>query len=155
MRIKLVEWFRTGHISPLQWGSSEHDFSRLWSSAQAEIAQARAAGYPFLMLDSVEFYFTTDCFEDLYEICIKAWTLARNELSTYFDYGWLHKGLTNAQVQATLQSQGIAYQLERGLAFQTPNLRTASGVLFSFYPDFDTEANAELMNVYLSARIGF
>jgi hypothetical protein len=52
-----------------------------------------------------------------------------------------------------LQVKGITYRLECGPAFQTPNLRTVTGVLFSFYSDFETEAEAELMNVYLSVPI--
>ena len=153
MPIEVVDWLRTGHISPLQWGDTAHDLIQLWPTAQEEVDYLQAAGYPFLVLDGVEFYFTTDWLEDLCEICIKVWTLAQNEQSTYFDYGCLHKGLTNRQVQAILQAQGIAYQLEHGPAFQTPTLRTAAGVLFSFYSDFVTEAEAEVMNVYLRGRI--
>ncbi len=153
MPIELVDWINTGHISPLQWGDTAHHLSQLWPTARGEIADLRAAGYPFVVLDNVEFYFTTDWYEDLCEICIKVWTLAENEQSTRFDYGWLHKGLTNSQVQATLQVKGITYRLECGPVFQTPNLRTVTGVLFSFYSDFETEAEAELMNVYLSVPI--
>lgn len=155
MPIQLAEWLRTGLIPPLRWGATVRDFVETWPTAQAEIDQLRASGYPFIVLDDVEFYFTTDAFEDLCEICLKVWTLAEDATSAYFDYGWLRKGLTNSQVQAALQAQGIAYQVERGPVFKTPNMRTANGVLFSFYSDFDTEADAELMNVYLSTRIGF
>jgi len=155
MLIQLREWLRTGLISPLRWGATARDFIELWPTAQAEIDQLRTNGYPFMVLDGVEFYFTTDTFEDLCEICLKAWTLAPDATSAYFDYGWLREGLTNSQVQAALQAQGIAYQVERGPAFQTPNLRTVAGVLFSFYSDFETEAEAELMNVYFSAQMGF
>ena len=66
-----------------------------------------------------------------------------------FDYGWLRRGLTNAQVQAALQAQGVAYRVDPGPAFQTPNLRTTSGVLFAFDSDFEVEADAELMRIYL------
>jgi predicted N-acetyltransferase YhbS len=104
MAIELMEWLRTGHLLPLQWGDTAHDLSQLGPTAQAEINHLRASGYPFIVLDGVEFYFSTDGFEDLCEICIKVGTLAKNEHSTYFNYGWLHKGLTNKQVQATLQA---------------------------------------------------
>jgi hypothetical protein len=155
MPIQLTQWLRTGLISPLRWGATARDLIELWPTAQAEIDQLRANDYPFIVLDSVEFYFTTDTFKDLCEICLKAWTLAPDATSSYFDYGCVRGGLTNSQVQAALQAQDIAYQVERGPALQTPNLRTATGVLFSFYSDFDAEADAELMNVYLSTRIGF
>lgn len=152
MLIQLAEWLRTGSILPLQWGATAPDFVKLWPTAQMEIAQLRANGYPFIVLDDVEFYFTTDTFEDLCEICLKVWTIADDTTATYFEYGWLRRGLTNRQVQAALRAQGVAYHVERGPAFQTPNLRTAEGVLFSFYSDFDTEADAELMKVYLSSQ---
>ncbi|RZK28031.1 MAG: hypothetical protein EOO61_22615 [Hymenobacter sp.] len=154
MPIQLAEWLRTGLLSPLHWGATARDLVEALPAAQAEIDQLRTGGYPFIVLDGIEFYFTTDTFEDLCEICMKVWTLAEDATSAYFDYGWLRKGLTNSQVQIALQAQGIAYQVERGPAFKTPNLRTATGVLFSFYTDFDTETDAELMNAYLSTRIG-
>ena len=149
MTIPLTEWFCTGRPSPLQWGATRHDFLRLWPGLDAELDGQAAAGYPYLTLGEVEFYFQTDPFSDLCEVCIKAWALAEEEPSPYFDYGWLRRDLTNAQVQAALQAQGVAYRVDPGPASQTPNLRTNSGVLFAFDPDFEIEANAELMKVYL------
>ena len=148
MTIPLTNWFSTGLPSPLQWGATRHDFLRLWPGIDTELDD-QAAGYPFVMLDVVEFYFQTDTFSDLCEVCIKAWALAEAEPSPYFDYGWLRRGLTNAQVQAALQAQGVAYRVDPGPAFQTPNLRTTSGVLFAFDSDFAVEADAELMRIYL------
>ncbi|HEX8658357.1 MAG TPA: hypothetical protein VF690_12515 [Hymenobacter sp.] len=148
MKISLTEWIRTGLPSPLQWGATRHDFLRLWPGLHAEL-DAQAAGYPFLMLGAVEFYFQTDTFSDLCEVCIKAWALGEGEQCPYFDYGWLRRDLTNARVRAALQAQGVAYRVDPGPAFQTPNLRTNSGVLFAFDSDFEVEADAELMKVYL------
>ena len=149
MTIPLTEWFCTGLPSPLQWGATRHDFLRLWPSIQAELNAQTAASYPFLTLGEVEFYFNADGFSDLCEVCIKAWALTEAEPSPYFDYGWLRRDLTNTQVQAALQAQGVAYRVDPGPAFQTPNLRTKSGVLFAFDSDFEVEADAELMKVYL------
>jgi hypothetical protein len=149
MRIPLTEWIRTGLPSPLQWGATRPDFLRLWPGLSAELDAQAAAGYPLLMLDPVEFYFQTDPFSDLCEVCIKAWALAEEEPSPYFDYGWLRRDLTNAQVQTALQAQGVAYRVDPGPAFQTPNLRTQSGVLFAFDTVFDNAADAKLMKVYL------
>jgi hypothetical protein len=155
MLIQLAKWLRTGQIAPLQWGTSARDFVELWPTAQAEIAHLQASGYPYIVLDEVEFYFTTDAFEDLCEICIQVWRLPEEVAATYFEYGWLRKGLNNQQVQAALKAQGIAYYVERGPAFQTPNLRTDGGVLFGFYSDFEAEADAELMKVYLKPQTRF
>jgi hypothetical protein len=155
MPIQLAEWLRTGHISPLRWGATAHDLVDCWPAAQVEIDHLRAFGCPYIVLDDVEFYFTTDPFEDLCEICIQVWALPQEATSGYFEYGWLRPELTNSQVQAALQAQGIAYQLERGPTFQTPNLRTAEGILFGFYSDFETEADARLMKIYLRAQTGF
>jgi hypothetical protein len=155
MLIQLAEWLRTGQIAPLQWGTSVHDFVVRWPTVAAEIAHLQASGYPYIVLDEVEFYFTANAFEDLCEICIQVWTLSADATSTYFNYGWLRKGLTHQQVQAALQAHGVAYRVERGPAFQTPNLRTAEGVVFGFYSDFEAEADAELMKVYLSRQTGF
>jgi len=133
----------------LHWGDSRQSLNRLWPAAQAELDAEVAAGFPFLELDGVEFYFEGDGFDQLCEICIKVWAWAPGDASAYFDYGWLRKGLTNVQVQDALRAQGIAYRVELGPAFQTPNLRTATGVIFGFYSDFDIPAEAEIMNVYL------
>jgi hypothetical protein len=150
MTIYLLDWLRTGLPSPLQWGATQADFLQLWPDAHAEMDAQAAAGYPFLTLGGVEFYFQTDSFSDLCEICIKAWALAEGERSPYFEYGWVRQDLTNAQVQAALQALGVGYQVERGPTFQTPNLRTTQGVLFVFDSDFETEAGGELMKVYLA-----
>jgi hypothetical protein len=155
VQIQLAEWLRTGHILPLRWGATAHNLVDCWPSAQAEIEQLRAFGYPYIVLDDVEFYFTRDTFENLCEICIQVWALPEDATSAYFEYGWLRPGLTNSEVQTALQAQGIGYQVERGPECKTPNLRTAEGVLFGFYSDFETEADAKLMKVYLGMKIEF
>ena len=149
MKIHLTDWFRTGLPSPFQWGATRPDFLRLWPNIHAELDGQAAAGCPYLTLDGVEFYFQSDTFSDLCEVCIKAWSLQEEEASSYFDYGWLRRDLTNTQVQAALQAQGVAYRVELGPTFQTPNLRTESGVLFAFDSELEVAADAELMKVYL------
>jgi hypothetical protein len=156
MLLQLAEWLRIGHILPLRWGAAAHNLVKFWPvTAQAVIEQLRAFGCPYIVLDDVEFYFTTDALEDLCEICIQVCALLENATSAYFEYGWLRQGLTNSQVQPALQERGLAYQVERGPTFQTPNLRAAEGVVFSFYSDFETEADAKLMKVYLGRETGF
>lgn len=147
--ISLADWLRSGHPFPLRWGDARPALDALWPGAQAELDGEVAAGYPFLELEGVEFYFEGTAFNGLCEICLNVWTWESGAPSVYVDYGWLHRGLTQAQVQAALQAQGVAYQVEPGPAFQTPNLRTAQGVLFAFYSDFEVAADAELMKVYL------
>jgi hypothetical protein len=149
MLIQLNDWLLTGRIAPFHWGISKDDLCRILPSAQGEIDELLAAGFPYVVLDGVEFYFTGNTFEDLAEIVIQTWKLDAKHSSTYFDYGWLQSGLKNAQVHQVLKGQNVSYKTERGPHFQTPNLRTSKGILFAFYSDFEHEPDAELMNVYL------
>jgi hypothetical protein len=158
MRIQLADWLAQGSPAPLRWGDPLAAVVAHWPEAKAEVDEQLRRGYPFAYLDEVEFYFEGDKgneFAQLSEIVIKAWAIAPHDASAYFDYGWLRKGLTLGQVQAALDAAAIAYQLERGPAFNTPNLRTATGVLFAFYADqaYVTPADdaaAELSKVYLT-----
>ena len=103
MRIQLADWLARGRPAPLRWGDPLAAVVAHWPEAEAEVDEQLRRGYPFAHLDEVEFYFEGvegNEFAQLSEIVIKAWAIAPHDASAYFDYGWLRKGLTLAQVQA-------------------------------------------------------
>jgi hypothetical protein len=151
VKISLNDWLRLGTIQPLEWGASLPDFFSLWPTEKAGFKQSIRLGCPFLDLGNIEFYFEDDNFHHLNELVIKVWCLSKKESSLYFDYDWLHADLTFPQVRAALYKLGIPHVVERGPAFNTPNIRTSSGCLFTFYPDLEQEdEDAILAKIYLA-----
>ncbi len=151
MKISLNDWLRQGTIQPLQWGASLSDFFSLWPVEEENFKQLINLGYPFLCLDNIEFYFEGNHFNHLAELVIKVWCLSEKEPSAYFDYNWLRAGLTYAQVRTALSELNILHAIERGPAYNTPNIRTASGCLFAFYADDEqSDENVILAKIYLT-----
>lgn len=150
MRVSVTDWIRTGRIAPLHWGMSLKEMLTLWPSAQAHADDLLARGYPFFLLDECEFYFLDEELTHLCEVIIKVLNLSQPSHAQYFDYGWLRVGLALHEVRENLNQSAVQYELERGPRFQTPNLRTSHGVLFASDPDFEKEAEAELLKLYFT-----
>lgn len=149
MKLKVTEWIRTGEIHPLKWWDSASKIKESFVGSSKEIQKLINFGYPYLVLDFVEFYFETDDFKRLDEILIKNISVQKGIETEFLDPDWLTEGLTLEMVQNKLTELKIKWKTERGPHFNTPNIRTSKGVLLAFDPNRDNDLDAELVKIYL------
>jgi hypothetical protein len=150
MKFKITDWIKNGNISPLNWGDSADEVSRLFKNSSKEIISLKERNYPFIVLDFVEFYFTDDInFVDLNEIIIKPISVYKEIRTKFIDPGWLSQDLSFDVVSKKLSELNVNWYVERGPHYNTPNIRTLSGQFFAFDPDREDDNDAELMKIYL------
>jgi hypothetical protein len=150
MKFVITEWIKRGDISPLHWGDSLKQIQLLFPNSSDEIASLKGRGYPFIILDFVEFYFSNDKdFSDLEEIVIKAVSLYRGIITEFIDPDWLTCNLTFKIVSEKLNDMKVKWHVELGPYFNTANIRTATGMLFAFDADEENDNKGMLNKIFL------
>lgn len=150
MKFVITDWIKSGDILPLQWGNSLEQLAEIFPGSSTEIASLKRRGYPFIIFDFVEFYFTDDKnFLELEEIVIKAVSLYSGITTQFFDHDWLTDDLAFEFVSKKLTEMRISWYIERGPHCDTPNIRTSTGVVFAFDRDRESDSDAVLQKIYL------
>lgn len=152
MKISIIKLIKTGNIHPFNWGDSEADFLKVFPEWKELFQKSKNAGFPFITIDSVEFYFETNYYQGLSEIVIKNWNFEEDYKSDYFDIGWLNSELDYKTTKNIIDDKKWSYGLTKGPKYKTPIILTNKWTFFSFHPltkgNLD-ENKTELQKIYL------
>ncbi|MBA6156509.1 hypothetical protein H3Z83_08295 [Tenacibaculum sp. S7007] len=151
MKIDILNIIKTGDISPFKWGDSESDILKIFPEWKETIAELKKAKFPYIEIDSVEFYFDTNYYKGLSEIIIKVLNFDNDYKSDFFDFGWLNDSLNFKSVTEKLNNLNWRFELTKGPNFKTPIILPNRNVFFSFEQDYsgDNEEN-DLLKIYIN-----
>ncbi len=152
MKINLTEIIKNRNITPFKWGDSDKDLLKIFPEWKKEIEDSRNSKYPYIEIDSVEFYFDKDYYHGLSEIIIKLWNFDKNYLSDYFETGWLKNDLMFSRVFEIMASEKWRFELTKGPKYKTPIILPNRKVLFAFdslLDENDDKNNSKLQKIYI------
>src|SRR5690554_1757508 len=98
MKIDILHIIKSGDIVPFKWGDSESEIVMIFPEWQETITQLKKAKFPYIEIDSIEFYFDIDYYNGLSEIIIKISNLDNDFQSDFFDFGWLNNRMNLKKV---------------------------------------------------------
>ncbi len=153
MKIQLLDIIKTGDIYPFRWNDSEKDILEIFPEWKLIINKSKEAKCPFILVDSVEFYFEKDHYKGLTEIVIKLWNFDDKYESKYFDIGWLKDDLNFKEVFNRLKKDNWNFILTKESNSETPLISASENVLFGFETLMDgnlDENKTELQKIYIS-----
>ncbi len=151
MKVDLLNAIKTGDISPFKWGDSESDFLKIFPEWKEPIAELKKTKYPYIEIDSVEFYFDTNYYIGLSEIVIKVLNLDDEYESEFFDFGWLNNKMDFKKTTEKLDSLNWRFEFTKGLHYQTPIILPNRNVFFSFEQDNSgNNTENDLLRIYIN-----